>query len=150
MAQFKPADFGGIAQWTPAMSMVGDMFNSGLKAKLNVVGNELVEFIIRNPSTAEGHKNSQPGSGNSSAGGEGRWPADFVSLSCTGSQNDMYYAAFANKKRLAIRDKGKLTIYDMGPHQISGFSQSQSTVQNLSFISQDGVQALSDLTVVGQ
>jgi hypothetical protein len=28
MAQFSHADFGGMSQWSPGMSMVGDMFNS--------------------------------------------------------------------------------------------------------------------------
>ena len=35
MAQFSHADFGGMSQWSPGMSMVGDMFNTQLKAKLN-------------------------------------------------------------------------------------------------------------------
>src|ERR1700710_26910 len=35
MAQFSHADFGGMSQWSPGMSMVGDMFNTQLKAKLD-------------------------------------------------------------------------------------------------------------------
>src|ERR1700731_976619 len=35
MAQFSHADFGGMSQWAPGMSMVGDMFNTQLKAKLD-------------------------------------------------------------------------------------------------------------------
>ena len=34
MAQFSHADFGGMSQWSPGMSMVGEMFNTQLKAKL--------------------------------------------------------------------------------------------------------------------
>src|SRR5258708_28118579 len=34
MAQFSHPDFGGMSQWSPGMTMVGDMFNSGLKSKL--------------------------------------------------------------------------------------------------------------------
>jgi len=34
MAQFSHADFGGMSQWSPGMSMVGDMFNTPLKAKV--------------------------------------------------------------------------------------------------------------------
>ena len=38
MAQFSHADFGGMTQWSKGgMSMVGDMFNSGMKAKLDGV-----------------------------------------------------------------------------------------------------------------
>jgi hypothetical protein len=32
MAQFSHADFGGMSQWSPGMSMVGDMFNTQLEA----------------------------------------------------------------------------------------------------------------------
>jgi hypothetical protein len=34
MAQFSHADFGGMSQWSPGMSMIGDMFNTQLKAKV--------------------------------------------------------------------------------------------------------------------
>src|ERR1700732_5293638 len=37
MAQFSHADFGGMSQWSPGMSMVGDMFNTQLKAKLDAL-----------------------------------------------------------------------------------------------------------------
>jgi hypothetical protein len=35
MAQFSHADFGGMSQWSPGMSMVGEIFNTQLKAKLD-------------------------------------------------------------------------------------------------------------------
>ena len=41
MAQFSHPDFGGMSQWLPGMTMVGDMFNSGLKSKLDAVCTEL-------------------------------------------------------------------------------------------------------------
>src|SRR5467141_2966602 len=34
MAQFSHPDFGGMSQWSPGMTMVGDMFNSGLNPNL--------------------------------------------------------------------------------------------------------------------
>jgi CelD/BcsL family acetyltransferase involved in cellulose biosynthesis len=37
MAQFSHADFGGMSQWSPGMSMVGDMFNTQLKSKLDAL-----------------------------------------------------------------------------------------------------------------
>jgi hypothetical protein len=36
MAQFSHADFGGMSQWSPGMTMVGDMFNSQLQTRLVV------------------------------------------------------------------------------------------------------------------
>ena len=41
MAQFSPPDFGGMCQWSPGMTMVGDMFNDGLKSKLDAICTEL-------------------------------------------------------------------------------------------------------------
>jgi CelD/BcsL family acetyltransferase involved in cellulose biosynthesis len=40
MAQFSHADFGGMSQWSPGMTMVGDMFNTQLKAKLDALCSE--------------------------------------------------------------------------------------------------------------
>jgi hypothetical protein len=37
MAQFSHSDFGGMSQWSPGMSMVGDMFNTQLNAKLDAL-----------------------------------------------------------------------------------------------------------------
>src|SRR5882757_7906611 len=45
MAQFSHPDFGGMSQWSPGMTMVGDMFNNGLKSKLDVVCTELANVI---------------------------------------------------------------------------------------------------------
>jgi hypothetical protein len=34
-AQFGHPDLGGMGQWMPGMLMIGDMFNSGLKARVD-------------------------------------------------------------------------------------------------------------------
>ena len=44
------------------------------------------------------------------------WPADLGQPSTSGSQNDMHYAFFADKHRLAIQTNGKTTVYDSGDH----------------------------------
>ena len=49
MAQFSHADFGGMSQWSPGMTMVGDMFNNELKAKLGSICTELVAHIACRP-----------------------------------------------------------------------------------------------------
>jgi ribonucleotide monophosphatase NagD (HAD superfamily) len=46
MAQFSHPDFGGMSQWSPGMTMVGDMFNSDLKAKLGAICNELASHVV--------------------------------------------------------------------------------------------------------
>src|SRR3979411_2295667 len=54
MAQFSHADFGGMSQWSPGMTMVGDMFND-LKANLDAVCTELAAYVAETPSTDPRH-----------------------------------------------------------------------------------------------
>ena len=42
MAQFSHADFGGMSQWSPGMSTVGDMFNTQLKSRLGALCTDIV------------------------------------------------------------------------------------------------------------
>jgi hypothetical protein len=50
-AQFSHPEFGGMFQWSPGMSMVGDMFNISLKSKLDAVCTELAAYVAHTPST---------------------------------------------------------------------------------------------------
>src|ERR1700712_1478647 len=50
MAQFSHADFGGMSQWSPGMTMIGDMFNNSLKTKLDAVCSELAAYVVETPS----------------------------------------------------------------------------------------------------
>lgn len=61
------------------------------------------------------------------------WPADLGSPVGTGAQNNVRYAYFAAPRRLAIEINGRVTVYDTLDHQISGFSQQQSSGGSLSF-----------------
>src|ERR1700753_4284561 len=45
MAQFTHADFGGMSQWSPGMSMVGDMFNTQLQAKLDALCSDIATHL---------------------------------------------------------------------------------------------------------
>ena len=49
MAQFSHADFGGMSQWSPGMSMVGDMFNKPLNAKLDALCSDLAAHLEASP-----------------------------------------------------------------------------------------------------
>jgi hypothetical protein len=51
MAQFDHRELGGAGQWMPGgMTMVGDMFNHGLKAKVDGLCSELSQILACNPS----------------------------------------------------------------------------------------------------
>jgi len=55
MAQFSHPDFGGMSQWSPGMTMVGDMFNNSLKSKLDAVCTELATYVADTPSADRDH-----------------------------------------------------------------------------------------------
>lgn len=145
MAQFSHGDFGGMSQWSSGMTMVGDMFNDSLKAKLNAICWELSAHLREQPAeqrpedTAVSYRSADPRQTIS------WWPQEFGPPSSVGSQNDMRYAVFPDKRRLVIDDHGRTKIYDTGDHQISGVSQGQSAESTLTFVSQHGVVRVSDL-----
>lgn len=142
-AQFSHPEFGGMGQWSQGgMIMIGDMFNNGLKYRVEQLCNELSnlrqsrELFVPMPAL---------GTGISS----GWWPADCGSPSSTGSQNDLQYALFPSTRRLAIRFADQVRVYDTGNHQIGGFSQQQGgDSQNLTFTSQFGTVRLYDLPMI--
>ena len=54
MAQFTHPEFGGMAQWSTGMTMVGDMFNDKVKARLNAIATDLASYLRENPMAGEG------------------------------------------------------------------------------------------------
>ena len=54
------------------------------------------------------------------------WPDGLGNPASSGAQNDLRYAFFPDRQRLAIEQNGKVTQYDTGDHKISGVSQQQS------------------------
>ena len=146
MAQFSHSDFGGMSQWTPGMTMVGDMFNNALKSKLDAVCTELAAYVVaRTPSASRG-RNREAVEASYRSKPSDWWPAGLGTPSAVGGQNDLRYAVFP--RRLAINDNGRVQIYDTGSHRIFGIAQAQSTDQTLTFTSQDGLVRVSDLSKV--
>jgi hypothetical protein len=144
MAQFSHSDFGGISQWSPGMTMVGDMFNNSLKSKLDAVCTELAGYIAQSASTDPGRSRDDPEvSYRAMRRDSDWWPADLGTPSAVGAQNDLRYAVFPG--RLAIKDRGHVEIYDTGDHRISGVAQAQSADQTLTFTSQNGLVRVMDL-----
>jgi hypothetical protein len=158
MAQFDHPELGGSGQWMRGgMTMVGDMFNHGLKAKVDAVCMELALLIGEHMSTLAGGGQMQSQGGASQASGVslfvpagggrgGNWWPDALGMpASTGQQNSVRYAYFPMKQRLAIDLNGRVEVYDTGDHAITGFSQQQSGDASLTFTSQHGVVALSSL-----
>ncbi len=139
MAQFNCPELGGSGQWMRGgMTMVGDMFNNGLKTTVDNLCNELANILSNNqvfPVVAAG----TPGSSQ-------WWPMDLGSPSSSGSQNNTRYAVFPN--RLAVELNGQVSIYDTLDHNIGGVSQQQGGNDSLTFNSQWGTISVNNLPLV--
>ena len=149
MAQFSHPDFGGMSQWSPGMSMVGEMFNTSLKSKLDAVCTELAAYVAQTASTDQGRSRDDPEvSYRAARQGSDWWPVNLGTPSAAGAQNDLQYAVFPGTRRLAIKDGERIEIYDTGKHRIFGVAQAQSVDQTLTFTSQDGLVRITDLRKV--
>jgi hypothetical protein len=74
------------------------------------------------------------------------WPHELGSPSVSGSSNDLRYAYFAAKHRLAVDDGQHVKVYDTVGKANSGFSSSDG--KTLTFESEDGTRKLSSLKLV--
>lgn len=139
MAQFNCPELGGFGQWMPGgMTMVGDMFNYGLKATVDNLCQELANGLATTqvfPVLPAG----MPGSAQ-------WWPADLGQPFSSGSQNNSRYAIFPN--RLAVETNGHTVVYDTLNHNIGGVSQQQGNNNSLLFSSQFGTFTVDSLPVV--
>ena len=151
-AQFNHPEFGGMGQWSQGgMIMIGDMFNSQLKYRIDALCNDLSDLLGREASLYAPVTQSQSQGGGYSLflnGPSSWWPAEFGQPSSSGAQNDMRYAFFPAARRLAIQQGDRIEIYDTGDHSFSGFSQQQGGGQSLSFSSQYGTIRVADLPLV--
>ena len=160
MAQFSHPELGGSGQWMRGgMTMVGDMFNYGLKSKVDGLCSELSQLLDEQPFVpppASTQSQSQGGQGGTSlfipeppgrAAGQW-WPAELGSANGTGAQNQVRYAYFNAARRLAVELDGHVTVYDTLDHQIGGVSQQQGGGSSLTFTSQYGIVSVSSLPVI--
>ena len=148
MAQFSHADFGGMSQWSPGMSMVGDMFNTQLKAKLDALCSDIAAHLDTSGTAGEARAAREEVSYRSQTRTEDWWPAGLGSPAAVGAQNDLRYAVFPETRRLVIDDRGTVSVYDTGSHRIFGVAQAQSADRTLTFTSQDGLVRIADLPKV--
>jgi Short C-terminal domain len=174
MAQFYHSELGGGGQWMQGgMTMVGDMFNNGLKAKVDGLCSELSTLLsnqpfVQAPMSSQsqmqgGQQQQQGGYGGhggsvgspvslfvpSAGGGSGNWwPGDLGMPSSSGSQNNVRYAYFPGTRRLAVEVNGRVSVYDTLDHQIGGVSQQQGSGSSVTFNSQYGVVSVLSLPII--
>lgn len=137
MAQFSIPELGGSGQWMRGgMTMVGDMFDHSLKARVDALCTELAQLLsTTRVFPEETHW----------------WPAELGVPSSTGGQNDTRYAVFPAARRLAVQARGVTRIFDTAEHQIGGVQQQQGGPSGtLQFTSQLGTFDISSLREVGE
>ena len=150
-AQFSHPDLGGMGPWSRGgMTQIGEMSNSGLKAKVAAACQDLALLAAGESAGQQDRGHGQQrqvfGADDASAdlapmqhGGSGDWwPENLGAPASSGAQNDMRYACFPDHRRLAIERNGRVTVYDTGHYRLTGFSQQQSTTQDLVFSGPDG------------
>ena len=139
MAAFDHPEFGGPGQWMRGgLLMLGDAFNHELKARVDALCN-----------TLSGQVRLAPGMAWATSTPDHWWPGTLGQPTATGQQNDLYYAYFADARRLAVRRGETVSVHDTGDHRITGVSQQQgNSLLSLSFTSQHGPVALASLPVV--
>ncbi|MBP0494319.1 SHOCT domain-containing protein [Roseomonas indoligenes] len=136
MAQFSHPELGGMGQWSRGgMIMVGDMFNTALKARVDALCTELSALFGGNG----------PWQAGSTPAASSWWPAELGSPAWSGAQNDMRYAYFPASNRLAVSAGGQVALYDTAEHRIGGVSQQQGGSQVLTLSSDRGPVRLEDL-----
>ncbi len=163
MAQFNCQELGGSGQWMQGgMTMVGDMFNHGLKATVDNLCYELSGILANQQSSLFVPKQRQTQfQGSQQSGQQGQnslfiadnqfanwWPQELGMASSSGAQNNIRYAFFPQSRRLALEINGHVKVYDTQDHQIGGVSQQQGGGSSLTFTSQFGLVRVEQLPII--
>jgi Short C-terminal domain len=145
MAQFNIPELGGSGQWMRGgMTMVGNMFDNTLKARVDALCAELAQLVS---TTAVFPAPSRQASGFTTTSW---WPADLGVPSSVGGQNDARYAVFPGTRRLATQVNGVTRVYDTDDHRIGGVQQQQGGRHgSVTFTSQLGTFDVSSLRELG-
>jgi hypothetical protein len=146
MAQFSIPELGGSGQWMRGgMTMVGNMFDNALKARVDALCGELSQLLATTTVFPASTTDFQVGFNSANW-----WPADLGVPSWSGGQTGARYAIFPSIQRLAIQINGVTRVFDTGEHQIGGVQQQQGGRHGtVSFTSQLGTFDVSSLRELG-
>jgi hypothetical protein len=134
MAQFNHRELGGFGQWSSGgMTMIGNMFDAELKARVGALCSTLAEALpaVGFPIT--------------SVTSDAWWPQHLGRPATSGSQNGLRYAYFPHAQRLAIAMDGNVILYGTAGQHITGVSQQQGGTGGLRFSGPDGAIPLESL-----
>jgi hypothetical protein len=145
MAQFSIPELGSGQWMRGGMTMVGDMFDNALRARVDALCSELAQLLATStvfPASTTDYHGGFPSAG--------WWPAELGVPSASGGQNDARYAIFPSTRRLAIQINGVTKVFDTGDHQIGGVQQQQGGgYGSVSFTSRFGTFDVSSLPELG-
>jgi len=146
MAQFSIPELGGSGQWMRGgMTMVGNMFDNALKARVDALCGELAQLLATATVFPASTTNSQVGFTSANW-----WPADLGVPSASGKQNDARYAIFPSTRRLAIQINGVTRSIRYRRSPIGGVQQQQGGgYGSVGFTSQFGTFGISSLSELG-
>jgi hypothetical protein len=146
MAQFNIPELGGSGQWMRGgMTMVGNMFDNALKARVDALCGELAQLLSTTTVFPASATSSQTRFTSANW-----WPTDLGVPSSSGGQNSARYAIFPATRRLAIQINGVTEVFDTGEHHIGGVQQQQGGASgSVSFTSQLGTFDISSLRKLG-
>lgn len=150
MAQFNIPELGGSGQWMRGgMTMVGNMFDHGLKARVDGLCRDLSAVLAQHQVYPPMQSQSTTQPGTQPRVGASWWPNDLGSPSSSGGQNGSQYAYFPGSRRLAVLVGGRLSVYDTLDHSIGGVQQQQGGGPgSLEFTSQYGTFTAASLPLV--
>src|SRR5260221_954779 len=138
LAQFYHPELGGNGQWmSGGMTMVGDMFNHGLKATVSGLCSELSSLLSSQQLFVPLPKQSAVGG--LIAPGNAWWPAELGNPSSSGGQNDARHTYFPQSQPLANFYPRDMRMANTLEHPITGVQQQQGGYSgSLTFSSQYG------------
>jgi hypothetical protein len=120
-AQFNHPELGGMGQWMPGMVMVGDMFNTALKARVNGLCTDLLALMSGAAAGELHHNEAVFGKIDTEHLAEpDAMSGEAPTLS--GAQNDLRYAYFARVGHLRVQQGDTTRIYNVKGRTISGLS----------------------------
>ncbi|MGV8874577.1 MAG: SHOCT domain-containing protein [Rhodococcus sp. (in: high G+C Gram-positive bacteria)] len=151
MAQFNIPELGGSGQWMRGgMTMVGNMFDHGLKSRVDGLCRDL-SAVLSQHQVYPPRENGSGSFGGNSFGSGSWWPSELGSPSSSGGQNGSQYAVFPGSRRLAVLSGGELAVYDTLDHSIGGVQQQQGGGPgSLEFTSQYGTFTAASLSRIDQ
>jgi hypothetical protein len=116
------------------MTMIADMGNDALRRRVDALFADLAQLSTRESDVAPSRVSSAPW-----------WPRSLGSPASSGAQDDVRYAYFPDRRRLAIQTSGRVAVYDTLDHRIGGFAQQQGASSTLAFTSDRGVVGVASL-----